>query len=88
MNKKRNNFINDNPALFWYIPKDKKTEISNDLLLESVLNYGKLQDCLKIIKLLGYKESYQILKNAKGREKGNYYPEIYNFFNLYLKKYA
>jgi len=82
------NFIYNNPTLFWYIPKDKKTEISKDLLLESVLNYGTLQDCIKVIRLLGYKESYQILQNAKGRKKGNYYPEIYNFFSLYLKKYA
>ncbi len=88
MNNEINIFINNNPALFWYIPKDKKSGISKNLLLESVLNYGTLQDCLKIIKLLGYNESYKVLKNAKGRKKGNYYPEIYNFFNLYLKEHA
>ena len=81
-------FIKNNPSLFWYIPKDKREEISNDLLLESVLNYGTLNDCLMILKLIGLKESYKILQEAKGRKKGNYYPEIYNFFNLFLSKNA
>jgi len=82
------NFIMDNSWLFWYLPEDKKSKVSKELLLESVLNYGTMDECLKIIKLLGYKESLEILENAKGRKKGNYYPEIYNFFYLYLKKHA
>lgn len=81
-------YIKSNSALFWYIPKENREEISYDLLLESVLNYGTLKDCLKILRLIGFKESYQILQGAKGRKKGNYYPEIYNFFTLFLSKNA
>ena len=81
-------YIKENPTLFWYIPRDKLENISEDFLLESVLNYGTFKDCIKIIRLIGYKESYQILKNAKGRKKGNYFPEIYNYFTLYLEKHV
>ncbi len=86
--KEKLDFIADNSWLFWYLPQDKKSKVSKELLLESVLNYGTMDECLKIMKLLGYKESLEILENAKGRKRGNYYPEIYNFFYLYLKKHA
>ena len=87
-NKEIEGFIKDHSDLFWYTPEEKKKEISLELLMETVLNYGSLEDSLHLIKLTGKKKALQILQNAKGRKKMNYYPEIYNFFTLYLKKNA
>jgi len=81
-------FINEHKSLFWYTPEDKKKEISEDFLLETILNYATLKDSLKLINLLGYAKSQRILQSAKGRKKLNYYPEIYNFFSLYLNRNA
>ena len=39
MNNKINIFINNNPALFWYIPKEKKTEISAQLCFFEDIDY-------------------------------------------------
>lgn len=42
----------------------------------------------ELIKALGGKRVAEVFFSAKGRQKGNYYPEIYHFFSLVLKKYV
>lgn len=79
-------FIKEHKHLFWYTPVDKKEEISQELLLETILNYGSLKDSLQLIELIGKDKTFHILQSAKGRKKMNYYPEIYNFFMLYLTR--
>lgn len=79
-------FIREHGNLFWYTPGDKKEEISEELLLETVFNYGTLDDSLRLIELIGYNNALRILQRAEGRKKMNYYPEIYNFFKLYLSR--
>jgi len=81
-------FILKHKGLFWYIPEEKKLEISEDLLVETILNYGNFEDISELFKLLGEEEVARIFYNATGRKKLNYLPEIYNFFDLYFKKYA
>lgn len=87
-NPKIEQFIREHSELFWYTPEDKKEEISEDLLLETIFNYGTLDDSLQLIDLIGNNKTLQILQRAKGRKKMNYYPEIYNFFRLYLIRNA
>ncbi len=86
LNKELKEFINDHSEHFWYTPEEKKEEISPELLLETILNYGSLKESLQLIKLIGKDEALRILQRAKGRKKMNYYPEIYNFFTLYLSR--
>ena len=81
-------FIHEHRDLFWYTPEGKKEEISLELLLETILNYGSLKDSLQLIKMIGTEKTLRILQGAKGRKKMNYYPEIYNFFTLYLRRNA
>lgn len=35
-------FIRENSSLFWHIPDDKKEEISKEVLVETILNYGDM----------------------------------------------
>ena len=81
-------FIRDHSALFWSIPEDRKEEFSEAVLVEYILNYGTLADCRELIRLMGIKHIAGVFKQAKGRQKLNYYPEIYNFFSLYFARYA
>jgi hypothetical protein len=81
-------FIRKHSALFWYTPEDKKQDIGPELLLETILNYGTIDDVRILFKLWGIKEAAKVFYGAEGRKKLNYYPEIYNFFSLYFKKYA
>ena len=81
-------FILENSSLFWYTPQDKKEDIGPELLVETILNYGDLNSIRKLFKLMGIIEISKVFFNATGRKKLNYYPEIYNFFELYFRKNA
>ena len=81
-------FIRSNSSLFWYIPEDKKEEISSELLVETILNYGDLKDIKKLINIMGVDKLSEVFHGLHGRKKLNYYPEIYNFFSMLLKRYA
>ncbi|MFH2143624.1 MAG: hypothetical protein ABIJ97_14460 [Bacteroidota bacterium] len=81
-------FIRENSHLFWYTPEDKKEDISDEFLVETILNYGDMEAVKKLVSLLGIKKVSKIFFNAEGRKKLNYYPEIYDFFYKVFKKYA
>ena len=84
----RTQVINKNRQLFWYTPDGKKQDISDSLLVERILNDGSLDDYRDLISALGGKRVAEVFFSAKGRQKENYYPEIYHFFSLVLSKYA
>ena len=81
-------FIREHSELFWYTPEDKKEEISEELLVETILNYGEVDAVLKLIELMEIKKVSEVFFNAQGRKKLNYYPEIYHFFSLFFTRYA
>lgn len=81
-------FIRENRTLFWYTPEDKKENISLEFLVETILNYGSLNEIRTLIKIMGVQKISQIFFSAEGRKKLNYYPEIYNFFSLFFSRYA
>jgi len=81
-------FIREKSSLFWSVPEGKKEEVSPALLVETILNYGSLDDFRKLVRLMGIIEVARIFFSASGRQKMNYYPEIYNYFSLLFKKYA
>jgi hypothetical protein len=80
-------FIRENSALFWYIPEDKKEEVSHELLIETIFNYGDMKAVLKLFELLGINYVAEIFFNLEGRKKLNYYPEIYSYFVHVLKTF-
>ena len=84
----REQIIDKHKSLFWYTPENEKQNISDDLLVERILNEGTLEDCSELIQTLGGERVANVFFSAKGRQKNNYYPEIYNFFSLVLKKYV
>lgn len=81
-------FIKEKKNLFWYTPEDKKEEVSPALLVETILNYGSLDDVRRLIRLMGIDEVSTTFFSARGRQKLNYYPEVYNYFSLLFRKYA
>lgn len=84
----RETYIDSHRSLFWYTPDSKVHDISDALLVETILNYGTMNDVRSLIDTLGIKRTSAAFYSAKGRQKSNYYPEIYNYFNLYFQRYA
>lgn len=65
-------FIHKHSNLFWYTPGDKKEDISPELLVETILNYGNMDEVRDLIKVMGIKKTSQVFFSAKGRKKLNY----------------
>ncbi len=84
----RDLFIDKHSALLWYTPQDKKHEISDCLLIETILNYGTLDDYKEMLSVLGTENVASVFFSMKDRQKMNFYPEIYHYFSLLLAKYA
>lgn len=84
----REQIIQKHRNLFWYIPESEKQNISDALLVERILNDGTLDDYRELIDTLGGHRVAEVFFSATGRQKQNYYPEIYHFFSLVLQKYA
>jgi hypothetical protein len=78
-------FIRDHADLFWSIPDDSKENISEAVLVEYILNYGTLDDFRELVRLMGLQRLARIFNDTRGRQKMNYFPEIFNFFSLYFK---
>ena len=84
----RLSYIDNHRNLFWYTPDNKIHDISDALLVETILNYGTMNDVRSLIDTIGIKRTAEAFYSATGRQKSNYYPEIYHYFDLFFKKYA
>ncbi len=84
-------FINEHANLFWYIPNNKKEEISNEVLVETILNYGDKEAVIKLFHLLGINNVAELFYNSinrSSRRKGNYQEITINYFTKVFNKYA
>ena len=84
----RAEYIKQHASLFWYTPEAKKSEISDSLLVETILNYGTMDDVKALFDLMGIEKVADVFFSAKGRQKLNYFPQIYNFFTLVFNRYV
>jgi hypothetical protein len=83
---KKNNFIKKHRDWFWYTPEEKLKSISDELLLENVINYGSIKDFKDYIKIVGIENASKTFWKFRGSKKKNLYPELYNLFDKYFKK--
>lgn len=80
------NFIKKRPYLVWSVQNYQS--LSEEAIVEAVLNYGDFDDVKKLISLLGLKKTAEIFRKDSQRTRSNYRPNIKNYFDLYFKKYA
>jgi hypothetical protein len=84
-------FIKQHSNLFWYIAEDKKEDLSNECLVETILNYGEINTIIQLFNLLGINEVAKIFFdsiNLSNRRKGNYHELTINYFTLIFKRFA
>ncbi|OGD66477.1 MAG: hypothetical protein A3F95_00280 [Candidatus Nealsonbacteria bacterium RIFCSPLOWO2_12_FULL_39_31] len=80
------NFIKERPYLVW--GTRNYDNLSEEAIVENVLNYGDIDDVKEMFSILGVKKSAIIFKKQISQKRNNYRPKIKNYFNLYFKKYA
>jgi len=83
---KINDFIKKRPYLVW--GTRNYDNLSEEAIVENVLNYGDIDDVKEMFSILGVKKSAIIFKKQISQKRNNYRPKIKNYFNLYFKKYA
>ena len=81
-----NEFIKKRPYLIWYTKNF--AHLSEEAIVEAVLNYGDFDDVKKMISILGMRKTAAIFRKKSKQKRCNYRPEIKNYFQLYFKKYA
>ena len=84
-------FINDHQYLFWYSPAPKSETVSDELLVEMVLNYGDMNQLRGLFAVMGIDGVAKIFFdsiNKSERRKGNYYELTLNYFTLFFNRYA
>lgn len=82
-------FIKKRKHLVWYV-KDV-SRLSEDSIVEHVLNYGDWDDVQTLIKILGMNKVSRIFRQKSKPDKfgrQNYRPEIKHYFQLYFQKHA
>ena len=81
-------FIRENSDLFWYIPEDKKEDISHEVLVEFILNFGNDKSVKKLFELLGIDYAADIFRKQTTGKRVNYFKRTIHFFNLYFVRHA
>ncbi len=81
-------FIKENSSLFWYIPEEEKTDISHEVLVEFILNYGDEKSVKKIFELLGIDNVAKIFYKQIRNKRVNYQKRTINYFSKYFDRYA
>jgi len=79
-------FIKKRPYLIWYT--EDLDNLSENAIVEAVLNYGNFDEVKKMISILGVKKAAAIFRNQIKKKRVNYDPKTMNYFKLYFKKYA
>ncbi|MDR2410083.1 MAG: hypothetical protein LBE13_18510 [Bacteroidales bacterium] len=84
-------FIREHAVLFWYSPEDKAETVSDELLVETILNYGDMDAVRKLFEVVGIKEVASIFFhsiNKSERNKNNYHELTLHYFTLLFNRYV
>jgi hypothetical protein len=84
-------FIDDHQHLFWYTPQPKSETVTDELLVETILNYGNMKACKELFAIMGINNVAKIFFdsiNKSERRKGNYFELTINYFTLLFNRYA
>jgi hypothetical protein len=84
-------FIRRHSSLFWYIPEDKKEDLSPDVVVEFILNYGDMDMIRELLSIMGIDrvaKSFFESINLSERRRGNFNELTLNFFTIFFNKYA
>ena len=86
---RREAYIHTRRPLFWSVAVDKLSSVSDELLVETILNYGAMEDVRSLFDLLGLERTAAVFfKTTEGRTRDNYFPEVANFFRIYFNRHV
>ena len=78
--------VEPNKALFW--DERNINNLSTELIVEKILNYGDYPSVVKMIDIIGIKRVSEIFYNKINQKRCNFSPRTINYFKLYFNKHA
>lgn len=86
-------FIRENSSLFWSVKESEKENISQETIVEAILNFGNEKSVKKLFDLLGIDNVARIFfrqthKVGIAAKRINYFPRTAHFFNLYFQRHV
>jgi len=84
-------FLNDYKGLFWYTPEEKKEDLRQDQIVETILNYGDEKAVKRLLDIIGLEQVAAIFKkhvSCTDRRKLNYHPLVAHYFKLYFSRHV
>jgi len=88
MDNKLKKLIYSNRPLFWSVSEKDLSYLSEEAIVETILNYGNLHNFLSLTEIMGLKQFSLIFKKQLSYKRSNYLPQVSNFFNLVFSKYV
>lgn len=74
------------PYLSWYV--SEVNQLSEESVVEHVLNYGNWEDVQELIKIDGIKKIASLFTKTQQKKRSNYSKPIANYFTLYFQRHA
>jgi len=84
-------YIENRKHLFWYSPSPKSETVSDELLVEIILNYGSMNDVRSLFSVMKINNVAKIFFdsiNKSDRRKNNYHELTRNYFTLLFNHYV
>ncbi len=78
-----NSIIKNKPYLAWYVKDPER--LSEESVLEHVLNYGNWDDVQQFIKIKGKDKTAELFNKTLTNKRTNYFPAIKSYFHRYFK---
>lgn len=81
-----NAIIKNKPYLAWYVKDPDK--LSEESVLEHVLNYGNWDDVQLFIKVKGANETAKLFNKSLKNKRTNYNPAVKSYFSRYFSQHT
>jgi hypothetical protein len=75
--------------LFWSVSDAKLSQISEALLVETILNFGTAEDVKTLLEGMGMAQVAAIFyQHTENQARTNYFPPVRNYFTLYFNRHV
>jgi hypothetical protein len=75
--------------LFWSVSDVKLPQISDVLLVETILNFGTAEDVRNLFDLMGMAQVATVFyQHTENQARTNYLPPVRNYFTLYFNRHV
>jgi hypothetical protein len=74
--------------LFWWVPENERTSLSNDAIVEAVLSNGDEKMVKQLFDVFGIEKVAETFNRQISGRRINYRPRTVNYFRQYFQRHA